>query len=107
MKVAVISSVVALLGLGFAYMIYGKRTASDPLVAKLGGFYTVLQNKFYFDIVYGWYVDNIQQNMALFLARFEKEIIDRACLSAALPTWPVPAAKTFVIYKMALFSPMP
>ena len=77
MKVAVISSVVALLGLGFAYMIYGKRTASDPLVTKLGGFYTVLQNKFYFDIVYAWYVNNIQQNVALYLSRFEKGIIDR------------------------------
>ena len=80
MRVAVISSVVALLGLGFSYMIYGKRTASDPLAAKLGAFYTVLKNKFYFDIVYGWYVDNIQQNVALFLARFEKEIIVRLCV---------------------------
>jgi NADH-quinone oxidoreductase subunit L len=75
MKVAVISSVVALLGLGFAYMIYGKRTASDPLATKLGSFYAVLQNKFYFDIVYGWYVDNIQQNVAVILDKFEKRVI--------------------------------
>ncbi len=80
MKVAVISSVVALLGLGFSYMIYGKRTENDPLVTKLGGFYAVLKNKFYFDIVYGWYVDHIQQNVALFLARVEKEIIVRLCV---------------------------
>jgi NADH-quinone oxidoreductase subunit L len=77
MKVAVISSVVALLGLGFSYMIYGKRSASDPLVAKLGNFYTVLKNKFYFDAVYGWYVDTVQQNVAIVLSRLEKEIIDR------------------------------
>ncbi len=38
MQVAVISSVVAVLGLGFSYMIYGKRTATDPLAAKLGSF---------------------------------------------------------------------
>jgi NADH-quinone oxidoreductase subunit L len=80
LKVALISSAIALLGLGFSYLIYGKRTASDPLVKKLGKFYTVLQNKFYFDIVYGWYVDNIQQNFALFLAKFEKEIIARLCV---------------------------
>ena len=80
MKIAIISSVVALIGLGFSFMIYGKRTASDPLVEKLGGFYTVLQNKFYFDAVYGWYVDHVQQNVALFLARFEKEIIVRFCV---------------------------
>ena len=36
MKVAVISSVVAVLGLAFSYMIYGKRPASDPLATKLG-----------------------------------------------------------------------
>jgi NADH-quinone oxidoreductase subunit L len=80
MKVAIISSVVALLGLGFSYMIYGKRAQSDPLATKLGGFYTVLQNKFYFDIVYGWYVDRIQQTLALGLAWFEKEFIVRLCV---------------------------
>jgi NADH-quinone oxidoreductase subunit L len=79
-RVAVISSVVALLGLGFSYMIYGKRAQSDPLATKLGSFYTVLKNKFYFDIVYGWYVDNIQQNVALFFSRFEKECIVRLCV---------------------------
>jgi NADH-quinone oxidoreductase subunit L len=80
MRVAIISSIVAILGLVFSYMIYGKRTNSDPLVTKLGSFYTVLQNKFYFDAVYGWYVDNVQQNIALFLAKLEKDIIDRLCI---------------------------
>jgi NADH-quinone oxidoreductase subunit L len=77
MQVAVISSIVAVLGLGFAFIIYGRRTSADPLASILGSFYAVLQNKFYFDIVYGWYVDNIQQNIALFLSRFEKEFIVR------------------------------
>lgn len=79
-QVALISSIVAVLGLGFSYMIYGKRTQIDPLATKLGSFYAVLKNKFYFDIVYGWYVDNIQQNVALFLSKFEKEIIVRLCV---------------------------
>ncbi|MBF0571760.1 MAG: NADH-quinone oxidoreductase subunit L [Candidatus Omnitrophica bacterium] len=80
MKVAVISSVIALLGLGFSYMIYGKRMASDPLATKLGSFYVVLKNKFYFDIVYGWYVDNVQQKVAVFFSWFEKEFIVRLCV---------------------------
>ena len=80
MKVAIISSVIALLGLGFSYMIYGRRPASDPLAAKLGIFYTVLKNKFYVDIVYGWYVERIQQTLALCLARFEREFIVRLCV---------------------------
>ncbi len=79
-RVAFISSVVAVLGLIFSYMIYGKRTENDPLATKLGSFYAVLKNKFYFDIVYGWYVDNIQQNIALFLSQFEKEFIVRLCV---------------------------
>ena len=77
LKVAIISSVIALLGLGFSYMIYGKRSQNDPLATKLGGFYTVLKNKFYFDTVYGWYVDRIQQTLALCLAWFEKVFIVR------------------------------
>jgi len=79
-KVAVISSVIAILGLAFSYMIYGKRTQTDPLTATLGNFYAVLKNKFYFDIVYGWYVDRIQQTIALFMAGFEKEFIARLCV---------------------------
>ncbi len=76
-KVAIISSVVAVLGLIFAYMIYGKRPDSDPLVSKLGGFYKVLQNKFYFDAAYGWYVDRVQQGMAVLLAKLEDIVIVR------------------------------
>jgi len=77
LKVAIISSVVAVLGLGFSYMIYGKRSQNDPLPTKLGGFYTILKNKFYFDTVYGWYVDRIQQTLALCLAWFENVFIVR------------------------------
>ena len=80
MRVAVISSVVALLGLGFSYVIYGKRPANDPLETNLGFFYTVLKNKFYFDIVYSWYVDHVQQRIAVFFSEFEKEIIMRLCI---------------------------
>lgn len=78
MKVALISSVVAVLGLAFSYMVYGKRSANDPLVQKLGSFYAVLKNKFYFDIVYDWYVNNIQQTLAQVLLWLEEGVIDRA-----------------------------
>ncbi len=80
MKVAIISSAIAVLGLVFSYVIYGKRTSNDPLVKMLGGFHAVLRNKFYFDIVYTWYVDTIQQTMAVLLAKFEKEFIVRYCV---------------------------
>ena len=77
MKVAIISSVIALLGLGISYAIYGKRTETDPLASKLGSFYSVLRNKYYFDIVYEWYVDTVQQNIAVLLSWFEKIFIIR------------------------------
>ncbi|MDE1921518.1 MAG: NADH-quinone oxidoreductase subunit L [Candidatus Omnitrophica bacterium] len=80
MGMAAVSSVVAFLGLGFAYMFYGRRPAVDPLIALLKNFYTAMKNKFYFDIVYGWYVDHVQQNIALFLYRFEREFIVRLFL---------------------------
>jgi NADH-quinone oxidoreductase subunit L len=94
LKVAIISSVIALLGLGFSYMIYGKRTPIDPLATKLGSFYPVLKNKFYFDIVYGWYVDKIQQTLALCLAWFEKAFIVRFCVGG-LTTLARCGGKTF------------
>lgn len=77
MRVAVISSVVAVLGLVVSYAIYGKRPKQDPLTAKLGTLYPVLKNKYYFDEVYGWYVNTVQQSFAKMLAWFEDIFIVR------------------------------
>ena len=78
MKVALISSIIAITGLVISYMIYGKRAASDPLIEFIPkDCVAVFRNKFYFDIVYTWYVDHIQQNIAVFLTRIEKELIVR------------------------------
>ncbi|MBF0490156.1 MAG: NADH-quinone oxidoreductase subunit L [Candidatus Omnitrophica bacterium] len=77
MTVALISSAAGVLGLVISYLIYGSRPASDPLTAKLGGLYPVLKNKYYFDAIYGWYVDTLQQNFANLLAWFEKVFIIR------------------------------
>ena len=75
MLVAIISSVVAVLGLVIAYAIYGKRPAHDPLAKQIGSFYTVLKNRYYFDAVYEWYVDVVQQNFAKLLAWLEQTFI--------------------------------
>ncbi len=77
MKVAVISSVVALLGLGISFLIYGKRPKQDPLESKLGFIYPILKNKYYFDTAYGWYVNRVQQSFAALLEWFEKTMIVR------------------------------
>lgn len=75
--VALISSVVALLGLGASYMIYGKRPDRDPLEMKLGFIYPILKNKYYFDNAYGWYVNTVQQGIAKIFAWFEETFLVR------------------------------
>ncbi len=77
MTVAIISSVIAVLGLAFSYIVYGKRPSLDPLETKLGFLYPVLKNKYYFDHLYGWYVSTVQQGGANLLAWFERTLIVR------------------------------
>ena len=78
MKVAVMSSIVALLGLSISYAIYGKRPAMDPLEKKLGFIYPILKNKYYFDALYGWYVNTVQQGAARMMLLFEEIFIVRS-----------------------------
>ncbi len=77
MSVALISTFVALLGLGVSFLIYSKRPSTDPLEKSLGFFYIILKNKYYFDELYRWYVDAVQQNFARLLSGFEKIFIVR------------------------------
>jgi NADH-quinone oxidoreductase subunit L len=77
MRVAIMSSVVAVVGLAASYAIYGKRQATDPLESKLGPIYLLLKNKYYFDDLYGWYVDRVQQGFAALLSWIEKTFIVR------------------------------
>lgn len=77
MQVAIISTLVAVIGLAVSYMIYGKRPKQDPLTAKLGALYTVLKNKYYFDEIYAWYVNSVQQSFAKMVACFEDIFIVR------------------------------
>lgn len=77
MSVAVVSSIMAILGIAISYLIYGKRPDRDPLATKLGIIYPVLKNKYYFDALYGWYVDRAQQGVALIFAWSEEVFIVR------------------------------
>ncbi|MEI7998847.1 MAG: NADH-quinone oxidoreductase subunit L [Candidatus Omnitrophota bacterium] len=73
--VALTSSIIALLGLGLSYMIYSRRPSREPLEKKLGVIYTLLKNKYYFDALYSWYVNSLQQGFAKLLSWFEKIFI--------------------------------
>ena len=75
--VALTSSVFAVLGLVISYRIYGGRPSSDPVETKIGFLYSLLKNKYYFDIVYGWYVDYVQHPFAKILFLLEQVLIVR------------------------------
>jgi NADH-quinone oxidoreductase subunit L len=75
MTVAVISTIVAVFGLVVAFIVYGKRPATDPMIKNLGPIYSLLKNKYYFDEIYGFYVDRIQQGFATLLAWYEEVIL--------------------------------
>lgn len=75
--VALISSFVAILGLTISYLVYKKRPAREPLEMKLGFLYSILKNKYYFDVVYRWYVERVQQTAAMIFSWIEKVFIIR------------------------------
>ncbi|MBF0504875.1 MAG: NADH-quinone oxidoreductase subunit L [Candidatus Omnitrophica bacterium] len=78
--IALVSSFIAVLGLGLSYRLYSKRPVVDPLETHWKTIYGILKNKYYFDTVYSWYVDCIQQKLATILSRFEKIYIDYYCV---------------------------
>jgi NADH-quinone oxidoreductase subunit L len=78
MRVALVSSAVAVLGLVVSFVMYGRqRPALDPLQKNLGPVYPLLKNKYYFDALYDWYVNSVQQRFALLLSWFERIFIVR------------------------------
>ena len=76
-NVALISSAVAVGGLLLSYFVYGKCPHHDPLEKGLGPLYSLLKNKYFFDVVYRWYVEAIQQRVALIFYLIEKYLIVR------------------------------
>jgi NADH-quinone oxidoreductase subunit L len=69
---------VPLVGFGLAAKIYWRAEPSDaPLKNALGGFYGVIQNKFYFDEIYQWIVDNVQGTIAKLSEWFDLWILQR------------------------------
>lgn len=63
------STVVAMAGLFCGWWIYGRKQlseAEDPIKRWLGSFYTVLENKYYFDELYFWVIRNGYNRIAAF-----------------------------------------
>ena len=62
--VAITSTLVVLAGVGLSWVIYGaKKISSQKLVQGLALPASFVENRFYIDDIYRWYVDNIQQKV--------------------------------------------
>jgi NADH-quinone oxidoreductase subunit L len=62
--VAITSTVVALGGIGIAYLIYHRRAVSpDQVVQALALPYSFLQRRYWIDEMYSWYVTEVQQKL--------------------------------------------
>jgi NADH-quinone oxidoreductase subunit L len=74
-----LSTVVAVSGIGLAYILYGRQpvpsSAADPL-RRLGPLYTVLEHKLYFDEIYGFLVVRPVLWLAHILASFDLGVVD-------------------------------
>jgi len=76
MQVALISSAIALAGIGCGVVVY-KWGLVDPAKAKASmiNLFNLLYRKYYIDECYLWFVKNVQQGFADFCALFERRII--------------------------------
>jgi NADH-quinone oxidoreductase subunit L len=81
--VAGTSLLIALLGLGLAWLVYGRKPLekdqADPLQSKLGGLYTGMQHKWWVDEFYAFLILNPFKEHAEFTAqKVDQGIINRA-----------------------------
>ncbi|MFZ1684441.1 MAG: NADH-quinone oxidoreductase subunit L [Candidatus Zixiibacteriota bacterium] len=75
----VISTVVAVSGIGLAYLMYYRRSLSAEAVAsKFKGLYTLLYNKYYFDELYNVTIVNPILKLGTYLWSFDATVVDGA-----------------------------
>ncbi len=78
LAIAVPASVLALLGIGLAWLLYGRETGiAAGLVNKMGIVYTVIKQKFYFDELYLFVTKKlIFRLVAAPIAWFDRHVVD-------------------------------
>jgi NADH-quinone oxidoreductase subunit L len=63
-------------GFLLAWLVYGKGPMDDTVLRRqLGPCYRWMENKFYFDEIYGWLVDRVQGTIALVCETFDRWIV--------------------------------
>jgi NADH-quinone oxidoreductase subunit L len=73
---AVAGAVLAIAGIGTAWMMYGARQfVSEPL-ARFGSAYTLLAHRYYIDELYMWLIDKLVIGVGYALTIFDREALD-------------------------------
>lgn len=70
-----VSVVVVALGFVLAWLLYGVGAEKDSLEEKASGLYRFLSRKFYFDELYSWYVEKVQDRFARLLSFLDQILI--------------------------------
>jgi NADH-quinone oxidoreductase subunit L len=72
-----ISTVLALLGIGLAYVMYGARTFSaEALTARFRPIYVTLFNRYWIDELYCWVMDTFIIAVAFGMSWFDRNVVD-------------------------------
>jgi NADH-quinone oxidoreductase subunit L len=73
---AVIGAVLAVAGIGVAWMMYGARQFVTEPLARYGAVYTLLANRYFIDELYMWLIDKLAIGVAAALAIFDRQVLD-------------------------------
>jgi NADH-quinone oxidoreductase subunit L len=74
---AVVGAVLALAGIGVAWVMYGTRAyVSEPLL-RFGGVYTLVNRRYYIDELYMWLIDKLAIGVGYALALFDRQGLDQ------------------------------
>jgi NADH-quinone oxidoreductase subunit L len=82
------SIVIALAGIGFSWNLFGKEPigGEERLRGMLGGFHTVLAQKFYLDHAWAWLVSKTMMSLSQVAAWLDDDIIDGGVRGSGLMT---------------------
>ncbi|HEV7663556.1 MAG TPA: NADH-quinone oxidoreductase subunit L [Chloroflexota bacterium] len=77
LPLAAVSSVLAIAGIGTAWLVYGTRAyVSEPLL-RFGALYRIVNRRYYIDEFYMWLIDKVVIGAGYALAIFDRQVLDR------------------------------
>jgi len=73
---AIVGAVLAIAGIGVAWMMYGARQFVAEPLARYGAVYTLLARRYYIDELYMWLIDKAVIGVASAVSTFDREALD-------------------------------